>query len=495
AREGWRCWLDGVELELSPKGFPLRTKYWAGTLPLLLRTPEEELRFELHVLPRAEKLSGEAWAVLLRDLDRWLQGSTVGQERGLHGGVGLSGAHVPGVAAVLGELVPAFVSALEDVLKGPRERAVEHWTEAPLHAVRQADAGTLRHLARHPDTWQRVRGQAEEGGEGRQALVPQRAWRGHLDHPANRYVAWLVREVVHVLRAVVRRVEKAAKRQALDPELERWCVYRAASLTEGADALEVLLRRSSLGALTPEPASEAAFLTLLDDPVYARVHRLGQLFREPRFQLSEEDADTAAPVRPTYELYELWTFFRLREVLAEEWPGAEWTQEGVEALRLFDENARGAHYTARWPGRGTLRLYFNLSFPSFLARKRSPHWSISVNRRPDLVVTWQPEQGQARWLCLDAKYRTEARNVADAFESAHLYRDSLRWEGFGEKGRCEGAVLLVPAMDPKAAPWFESSFRDEHGVGAFLLTPGHSSATELLQWLGERLGWEQTSGR
>jgi hypothetical protein len=490
AREGWRCWFGDIALEWreSIPGFELNTSFWVGKASLRLQTPERERQVRVQVLPREEKLSAEAWASLLRDLDTWLGGSTVGQEGGVHGEVGLDGSEAPGAASILGPLVPAFLSSLEALLKAPRERSVEHWTEVPLHAVRQADGGTLRHLARHPDLWQRVRGEAEEGHDGRQALVPQRAWKGHLDHPANRYVAWMAYQVKRKLQQVAEWVRKAGKRQSLDPDLKSWCERRAERLEEGAEGLDTLLRRSALGSLTPEPASEAAFLTLVDDPVYARVHKLGQLFLSPRFRLTDEEVEAAAPVRPSYDLYELWTFFRLRDVLASCLPRADWTSHGVEQLRLFSARALTASYTAHCPGRGTLGIFFNLTFPSPLKNKNSPYRSISAERRPDLVVTWKPEQGEARWLCLDAKYRSEASQVADAFTSAHIYRDSLRWDGFGKDGRCAGAVLLVPATDPKGEHWFEKDFRDSHGVGAFQLTPGQPSPDVLIDWLNERLG-------
>jgi len=489
AREGWKCWFGDIALEWreSIPGFELNTSFWVGHAPLRLQTPKEERQVTVQVVPRTEKLSADDWSILLRELDNWLEGSTVGQEGGVHGEVGLDGSEVPGAASVLGTLVPAFVSALEALLKAPRERSIEHWTEAPLHVVRQADRGTLRHLARHPDLWQRVQGEAEEGHDGRQALVPQRAWKGHLDHPANRYVAWMVSQVLRTLQQVAESVRKAGKRQSLDPDLKTWCERRAERLEEGAKGLDSLLRRSALASLEAEPASEATFLALVDDPVYARVHRLGRLFLSPRFRLIEEKAELAAPVRPSYDLYELWTFFRLREVLASLLPGAEWTRHGVEQLRIFSAKALSASFTAACPGQGTLELFFNLTFPSPLKNKNSPHRSISAERRPDLVVTWKPEQGEARWLCLDAKYRTEASQVADAFTSAHIYRDSLRWKGFGKDGRCSGAVLLVPAMDPKGKHWFEKGFRDSHDVGAFVLAPGQSAPEALIDWLKERL--------
>jgi hypothetical protein len=493
AREGWRAWFGEVELEWerSSAAFVVRTGHWVGSQSLRVQGPQGEQRLEVEVRPRPEKLSGDAWAHLLRDLDVWLPGSTVGREGGLHGEVGFSGSDIAGVASVLGELVPAFLSALEILLRAPRERSVEHWTEAPVHAVRQADRETLRWLVRHPDVCQNVLGRTEERREGREVLVPRRAWRGDLDHAANRYVAWLARRVALRLRETEERMGKGLnQRKSLDPDLKRWCEGRIQRLVEGAEALEALVRRSPLGTLSPEPPSDSALLTLADDPAYARVHAFGQLFLSPRFKLPEDDSVLEAPVRPSYELYELWTFLALRKLLGEQLPGAHWTSEGVDRLRFFDQNPNGASYTAHWPGRGRLGLYFNLPFPGFLTQKKDERWSISGARRPDLVVTWRPETGQGRWLCLDAKYRTGERNVAEAFESAHLYRDALRWRGLGERGRCAGAILLVPAMDSDTAPWFEKSFRDENGVGAFCLTPGQSPPEGLIAWFREQLQWD-----
>lgn len=483
-----RGWLGELELEwdATSTSFTLRTSYWVGTQSLRIHGPQGEHHLPVEVLPRKTKLQSEAWAHLLSDLDAWMPGATVGQEGGRHGNVGHHGCDIAGVASVLGDLVPAFETALRSVLRAPKEHSVEHWTEVPIHSVKQADRGTLRWLASHPNTYQGVRGYAESFGTGPVPRVPSRAWQGALDHAANRHVAWLTRQVVLKLQDTVECVQRGLKKaKSLDPDLKRWCDARVQRLAQGAHDLESLLLETPLGTMTPEYASDSAILTFVDDPLYARVHAFAQLFLSPRFQLPADDAHLAAPVRPSYELYELWTFLALRQLLAEVLPEAEWSEDNVDTLRLFDEKSHGASYTARWRGHGTLTLSFNLSFPAFLTkeRKRSSHWSISKTRRPDLVVTWRPEGGQARWLCLDAKYRTDPQGIADAFESAHVYRDSLRWRDMGAQGRCEGAVLLVPARLPETEPWFEKSFRDEHHVGVFCLTPGQPPPTELIEWL------------
>lgn len=495
---GCRGWLGELELEWesATTSFVVRTGYWVGTQSLRIQGPEGERQHRVTVLPRKTKLQSEAWASLLRDLDAWLPGATVGREGGRHGNVSIDGCDVAGVASVLGDLVPAFVSALTTLVRAPKERASDQWTAVPIHSVKQADRETLRWLARNPDAYQAITGRSETAGNKSTVMVPRRASQGALDHAANRHVAWLTRQVVSKLRDTEECVRKSlGKKKSLDRELERWCASRIERLSQGADDIEETLRRTPIGAMTPEHASDSAILTLVGDPVYARVHAFARLFLSPRFQLPRDDAHLEAPIRPSYELYELWTFLALRQLLEGLMPGAHWTSDNLERLRFFDQTPNGASYTARWSGHGTLSVFFNLPFPGFLTdqRKSGPRWSISGARRPDLVVAWHPEEGTARWLCLDAKYRTDTRAVADAFESVHIYNDALRWQGMGEKGRCAGAVLLVPAMTPGAEPWFEKSFRDEHGVGVFCLTPGRTPPIELIEWLRQQLGLEHHS--
>ena len=70
-----------------------------------------------------------------------------------------------------------------------------------------------------------------------------------------------------------------------------------------------------------------------------------------------------------------------------------------------------------------------------------------------------------KWYVLDAKYRTTRSNVLDAMASAHIYRDSLRWNG----RRPESAVLLVPRGG--GAAWMEQpDFIRSHRVGVCALS-------------------------
>jgi hypothetical protein len=65
---------------------------------------------------------------------------------------------------------------------------------------------------------------------------------------------------------------------------------------------------------------------------------------------------------------------------------------------------------------------------------------------------------------LDAKYRRARQYVLEAMESAHIYRDSLRWMG----QRADVSLLFVPA-EPGASWLTDPAFHQEERVGAWVL--------------------------
>ncbi|WP_437615452.1 nuclease domain-containing protein [Sorangium sp. So ce834] len=147
---------------------------------------------------------------------------------------------------------------------------------------------------------------------------------------------------------------------------------------------------------------------------------------------------------------------------------AQWCRARNE---LLTGCGAGAAFTARHPEDGArLELRYNMTFRGYLARRTSLRYSISRERRPDIVISFESPDRPRSWICLDAKYRVRRDALADSFTSLHIYRDALRWETFG--GPCRGGLLLVPAIEPECQPWFDDEFRERFGIGAWRLTPG-----------------------
>lgn len=103
---------------------------------------------------------------------------------------------------------------------------------------------------------------------------------------------------------------------------------------------------------------------------------------------------------------------------------------------------------------------------------------------PRLVLSAERIDGERRWICLDAKFRAGRRVLAEAFASAHLYRDALRWPSHG--GSCRGCLLLVPNASRDCESWFDPTFIARHGFGAAVWAPGRTSDV-VMRWLTDAL--------
>ncbi len=474
--------LNERPLDWQPdlRGFAFKLPFAVGQYRLELDAEGTRTVFPLTVQPAATKLSATHWEAMLSDLDAWLPGLLTGAEGAAVGHVGTQGVAAPLAAVALIPLLGQLERALLVVIDRPRTLDLTHLEDVPLHRTRRATRESLAWLSRHPAAAQWLDVDHEEGLTGPPPMMPQRVAEDTRDHPANRYVAWLMGQVCRRLRVVAEELD-TVKGHDLN-ETVAWARPRAVALRRGSERLERLVRQSFLGDLQPEPASGAALLVVQDHPCYARLHRLGRRFLSALFTWSGEGP--SAPTRPSFELYELWCFLALWRVLQRALPTARWTQHNLGKLLALTPGHTGARLRADWCG-GTVSIHFNPTFRSVLSGiPKHGRWSLSRERRPDLTVSWQRADHSA-WVCLDAKYRAGPSNLADALASVHIYRDSLRWKDLG--GPCQRAALLAPRQSADCALWFSRSFRDAHGFGIWQLRPGTPLPPELADWLLESL--------
>lgn len=489
--EGTRISLGPLALEWDPRERGFRIPPWFSVGAQTLHCVQGDKRWTegVQFIASAEKLAEQSWPLLLAELEAWLPGLAVGALPGLQGTVAAGGGRVPLLVEAALPLIPALMDSLRAIIAAPRARTDFHEEHRPAHQVRRVERTTLGWLQRHPEATRALGvSWTESSTAKRSPFVPVHSAVARLDHPVNRYVSWLVQALARdlgsyaeQLRAPGRSRSAPAGTEAAD--WERWCEARADRLRDASSELLAQVRSSWLSTVTPAPPTEAALAVAMDDPHYARLHRLGRHLRSPLFQQAPSTRPNGVATRPTYELYELWTFFAVRRLLDTLLEGYRWTAEGLEPLGVLGEALDGACFKAEGPG-GWVQLLFNPTFRGFLPLGTGPsRFSISKERRPDLVLHWSL-QGRVGWVSLDAKYRVSRSGLADAFESAHLYRDSLRWPDAG--GHCEASVLLAPAELPACAPWFKPEFLREHRVGIFRLAPGHAT-DPLSAWLGALL--------
>lgn len=455
--------------DLPPRGggFFFDVGHRVGRIDLEWRTGTVAGRVQIESRPRAEKLSPELWLQLVEDLETWLPTVSTGLDGARDGGVGTAGVSAGWLAEALLPLAPLLLAAVDDVLANLRVRGTSRLEDRPLRTARTVSRESLTWLGRHPAAAAWLDGWRASEMPGRPPDIPLRRSLDTVDNDANRYLRWLLDRVSHTL------FDAAARLYAVIGDEAAWCAARASRLRGVGERINRRVALSPIAQLVPQPPGGAALSVVFDDPRYARVHALGRRFLSPRFSLAEEE--NPASVRPSFDLYELWTFLGLARAVEGALP-FKWRREGVSLLLDPLGTGGGARLVGE-SGEGALLLAFNTTFASYHSGQRGC-WSLSGERRPDLVLAWRPVSGPGAWVVLDAKYRI-GRNLVDAFASVHIYRDALRWDGYG--GAAKGGVLLAPAQTPDTAPYFSEAMRAEHGMRAFEVRPGVSFHS-VLEW-------------
>ncbi len=477
------AWLDVCSLsELEQGTFRIDIGHWVGESELKIDAEGKLHHIPVFVQPRAEKLSESRWFTMLREIEDWLPGATLGAEGGLLGSVGSIGVGTSFLVEALVPLLPVLEKALKVLINQPCQLDKSIWIEQDLTKIRECRRETMTWIAQHPevgawlDPWKSVE------LEGYGPKIPVRISIDSIDHPANRYVAWLlyrIRKKLLEIRAILDRI--ASSRTGSD-ETAVWSEARSLRITTWLGRIDKVIKNSFLSRIERKPASESALLTIFDDPVYARIHSMGRLFLSPLFTLEKEESDLSAAVKPSYSIYEIWCYLALFNLLKKHLKDWMWSNVGLRKLLSITGTGAGVKLSAVSPsGDMVLELLFNPVFVSYHARKEQDRWSLTGERRPDFVISLKRDEMKGAWLFFDAKYRVGRSNLTDAFQSVHIYRDSLRYEGYGGKSRA--GCLLSPSMTLDSKQWFAKDFRDQYSIGIWEQKPGENYGSTMAEWI------------
>ncbi len=474
-----RATFGGAPLEHDARGFALRLSFWTGRAEVLVHRGASREAVALEVRSPSYKLEADEWEALLDEIDRQWPGCTLGVEGGLHGHVGDEGLERLLALLAFEPLLPEVLRDLAALLEALRTRDVFPARHVPLRTVKRLDTTTARWISAHPRAAAVVHPVAGREVTDHHVIVPHRRREVSWDHPANRALRWLLERLAGRLKhvAALLHVQAARHRDSLT-DARAWCESRAARLERAAGHLDHLVRRSVLAVVTPAPPDSTALLTLADDPLYARVYRRCRRWLAPRFDRHE---GVDVPIRASFDLYERWCLLAVRRALADAFPEACWEDSATTAVDALTTPSRGVASIGRCEA-GTITLYDNLTFAAWPVTHGQ--FSISTERRPDFVVTWEGHDGTRRWIVLDAKYRASYDSIAEALQEIHVYRDALRWPELA--GACHAAAVLVPRVAPKATRWGDMGFLEQFRFGLVAVRPKaplEALAARLRQWL------------
>lgn len=240
-------------------------------------------------------------------------------------------------------------------------------------------------------------------------------------------------------------------------------------------------------------------LVLQQQSGYAKVYKAWQ---QLKWYLDFLGDDSSLSVRNVAELYEVWCFLQVRNVLV----GLGFEEIAHNKTVLVN---KGLDVSMKDGLAGSFKFQrddgvkIRLSHEPIFREGTKPIRTWMTTQKPDIVLTASFPQGEEFYWLFDAKYRIDNKDELqdlvpeDAINQMHRYRDSLiHQHDFGshlpEKSRpVFGAYVLYPGFYDQSKtinPYGQAI--EEIGIGAFSLLPSAdgSGSHWLSLFLEEKLG-------
>ncbi len=458
----------------------LRTPFAVGEAGFRVIRDGTVTQVPISVAPNPYKIEDqETWEAMLIDLLDWSE-ALLGHQGVRDGTVEVGEMQNYLLLEALYPLMKYFEKALRHLFEHLRQRTIT--PDTPLTLIELRAPFPLTQIATNPlaVSWMRGRGSVDEIPIVEAPFVQQT-----FDHPVNRYIRWLVEQVLDRLMDALTKLRDISSSKNEESRESNWRYARASVLEGMADRLRDLLWQSPLIDIEPAPLEDAAFLVILNDPLYATVHKYGRLLCNQ--SLSLQGKDFASSMSRSFDIYELWCF---RETVRqfETELGMEATYRNVDTV---SENPKWGTIAEFAIGIEVWQLEYNATFPHYIPTDannstRTERYSLLGEQRPDIVVYYaNPSANKHIWMALDAKYRTSKDNLLDAFSSAFAYNQSLLDPRFG--GHSIGCYLLTPKSQQNTQKWFGDEFASTYPFGAFVLHPRTIRNSQLADFIIQQM--------
>jgi hypothetical protein len=284
------------------------------------------------------------------------------------------------------------------------------------------------------------------------------------DTPANRTLLALLRRFM----ATTVSLDHAIRNYQLHPFQDEQTL-RANRRLDELGILITKTRRVLFGSFFRDVSTtgtSAAGLTQVSaEPHYNKAYRLG--CHALATQIDGNAAEDQLHIPPTWGIYELWCFLCIVNCIADI---TGLTPTPCSATIVVAE--RAVQFTLD-PDH-VIEILFQATFPSLKPNTNHWGWSLSRERRPDIVIT-QRRSSTTSAVVLDAKWRSGKANVLDAMESAHIYHDALRI-GMTPPEWC---ILLLPGQTYVAQLEDDAFIQTQHVGAVSNIRPGAVGLTRI----------------
>ena len=314
--------------------------------------------------------------------------------------------------AILRKIFNRFLSAADMVLYHPHHQLEKTYAVRPGRKIRQADAKTIRWVARHPEQVQR----ADDRILVSRALSAEK--RVAYDTQENRLTKYMLVSTVYRLEAFQKQYEKLMRKP--DDQV----------LTQIGNMIREMNRRCDTGILKgihAEAADSGMSLVFRMAPGYREMYRCYLMLKHG---LSVTGSVFQVSVKDLAVLYEYWCFIKLNSIMKERYQLISQDIVRVSGNGLFVSLIKGKSSSVRYldPDTGEhITLSYN---PKIISQP-------TVTQRPDNVLRLEKKGAEVTYeYVFDAKYRIDTaadykQNYGtpgpkeDDINTMHRYRDAI----------------------------------------------------------------------
>ena len=397
--------------------FRWRPSFYAGRVAVdVIRSqlPHQRVRYYLEVSPSPSKSCQDEFSAMIEEIraidQSLLSGlSSATMTFGLSGRTGRYALDV--LLARVREHGPLFLQAVEKIVGSPHRFLTAEMQNLPLSRVRRLHHSALqdRRLAAIATGKFQLSDSIDSFHVNGLTSVPT------FDIPSNRTLMALLNR----FKAVVSFLDDAVCASHLGSPKEEQ-ISRAQQRLHDLRALSNQTNRLLFGPLFQEVSkaetSAAGFTQIAALPDYSKAYRLG--CHALATQLEGTEAIDHLHVPPSWGIYESWCFLKIVSCISKVTgkPPVETRAKAIAAERAIHFKLNDDE---------VLEVLFQGIFPSLNPSTSRLGWSLSGERRPDIVLVHHHQSG-TRAMVLDAKWRSGRNNILQAMESAHIYHDALR---------------------------------------------------------------------
>lgn len=386
-------------------------------------------------------------------------------------------------------LLRQYVDELRDAIQyidtAARRTLVQEQALTAAHRVRGSNASVVRAVARGLGTgdFQHVPGI----GAVRSNIRVPRAYES-LDTFEHRWIRSRLKAVLSRLAQLEveqrLRVGRSVDRTGRQPP------RLTAELDEIADiSREIgrLLDSPVISAATVDVPASATSVQLQSAIGYGQAHQVLSILSAA---LTDEVGPAQYSTSDLNELYEIWCFLKVAQVVA------ELLGTSVDVSELIPTDSSGLRFTLRKGLTRTVKLPGKFVQA---ALAYNPAFDVPTGvQRPDIVLRLAGSGGVDVFVVLDAKYRIDGSPEyvrqfgapgapTDAVNQLHRYRDAI--QVLDAKGEAIRPVVAAVALFPWPEPAIGYKLRDaadEVAIGALPFLPGND--TDLRAWLTDLFG-------